>query len=326
MGAAVSNEESAVVLSGLDGAGKSALLRTARRGQTLPTVERNGVVYEVLTLEEGASAGLLVCDVTDAGGTGAWRFLQALEAVNGSGDSNALVHVIRASDQRAVSSLWELYSIVKSFRCAHMPVCVVIVSDHPHASAALTSLAAREALPPGASAHWPPDFRFEDLPAHPDPLREHQQDRARLDAELLKSPIRGVNETGVRSRSAAPEPWLSESHLGEDEHRAASHADGAPPTGLAGGAAHDGAAISRRWEADYRYVAEQCETQSHGFGVALDASDSPPLSALHSGPWLVLQMHSLEDAAAALAPFSWISSMLKRGVDGGDAQAEDVAP
>ena len=313
MGAAVSSEENAVVLSGLDGAGKSALLRTARRGQALPTVERSGVVYEVLTLE-GASADLLVCDVTDAGGTGAaWRFLQALEAVNGSGDSNALVHVIRASDQRAVSSLWELYSIVRSFRCAHMPVCVVIVSDDPHASTALTRLAAREALPPGASAHWPPDCRFEDTPS-----------RARLDAELLKSPIRGVDETGVRSRSAAPEPWLSESHLGEDEHLAASHTDGEPPAGLAG-AAHDGEAIFRRWEADHQYVAEQRETQSHGFGVALDASDSPPLSALHSGPWLVLQMHSLEDAAAALEPFSWISSMLKRGVDGGGAQAEDEA-
>ena len=63
MGAAVSSEENAVVLSGLDGAGKSALLRTTRRGQALPTVERSGVVYEVLTLE-GASADLLVCDVT----------------------------------------------------------------------------------------------------------------------------------------------------------------------------------------------------------------------------------------------------------------------
>jgi len=52
MGAALSRSEIVVVLSGLDGAGKSALLRTARDGQTLPIVERSGVIYEVMTLGE----------------------------------------------------------------------------------------------------------------------------------------------------------------------------------------------------------------------------------------------------------------------------------
>jgi hypothetical protein len=75
--------------------------------------------------------------VTAAGGTGAFHFLRALEAVSGSGDSHALVHVIRASDRRVHSSRWELYSIVRSFRCAYISVCVVVVRDDPQASPAL---------------------------------------------------------------------------------------------------------------------------------------------------------------------------------------------
>jgi hypothetical protein len=262
MGAAVSRAETAVVLSGLDGAGKSALLRTARDGQTLPLVERSGVIYEVMALgEDGAS--VQVCDVTATGGTGAFRFLRALEAVSGSGDSHALVHVIRASDRRVHSSLWELYSIVRSFRCAYIPVCVVVVRDDSQTSPALARLATREALPPGASSHWPPDCRFEGCPS------------TRLAANI---------------------------NLGEDEEHA-SHIDGAPLAEL--GVAAAGAGIFREWEADYRYVVEHLETQSHGFGVALDANDSPLLSALHCGPWLVLELDSLADVSAALEPFRW---------------------
>ena len=53
------------MLSGLDGAGKSALLRTARDGQTLPIVERSSVIYEVMTLGEDGrefTAHSQVCD------------------------------------------------------------------------------------------------------------------------------------------------------------------------------------------------------------------------------------------------------------------------
>ena len=226
--------------------------------------------------------------MTAAGGTGAFRFLRALEAVSGNGDSNALVHVIRASDRRVHSSLWELYSIVRSFRCAYIPVCVVVVRDDPQASPALAKLATREALPPGASSHWPPECRFQGCAS-----------------ELRNSPMRCMHESGMRSRCAAAEPWLSEGHLGEDDGHA-SHIDVAPLAELGGAAsAAEGAGIFREWEADYRYVAEHRETQSHGFGVALDAHDSPRLSEMHCGPWLVLELDSLADVSAALEPFRW---------------------
>lgn len=302
MGVAVSSVENVIVLSGLDGAGKSALLRTARDGQTLPIVERSGVIYEIVTLGDRGT-NVHVCDVTAAKGAGAFRFLRALEAVSGSGDSHALVHVIRASDRRAHSSLWELYSIVRSFRCAYMPVCVVVVRDDPLTSPALARLATREALPPGSSSHWPPDFRFEGCVVGSGGVVGCAQ--IRLDAELRKSPIRCVHETGMRSRCAAAEPWLSEGHLGEDDEHA-SHIDGALLAELGGAASEaDGDGIFRQWEADYRYLAEHRETQSHGFGVALDANDSPLLSALHCGPWLVLELDSLADVPAALEPFRW---------------------
>jgi GTPase Era involved in 16S rRNA processing len=148
-GSAASAQQGAVVITGNDGVGKSTLLATARRGQVLPTHEQDGCTFEVLSLDSGQ---ITVCDVgsssPSSSGTGAWMFLRALEA-NGTGDANAIVHVIRASDRRLWSSLWELYSIVKSFRCPHLPVCVVVLRDDA-TWPRIAALAEREALPPGS--------------------------------------------------------------------------------------------------------------------------------------------------------------------------------
>jgi len=279
--------------AGNDGVGKSALLSAAKRsigaadGDTKKS-ESSGCIYEMLALR---GTQLHVCDVT-ASGTGAYMFLRALEAF-GDGDGSALLHVIRASDRRLWSSLWELYSIVKSFRSPSMAVCVVVLRDDAAMWPALETLASREALPPGGTRVWPKHRRWAECTVGNQTSQKKDEGE---DSTTVKSPIRAGSV--VRSRGASS----TENFCGDLETQMEVHDD----TWIDAAFDWD----SEGLEEDRLHVATQGDTQSHGFGVVQNCFDSPPLETLHHGPWLVMPIDSLTDARDALMPFTWLASVL----------------
>ena len=41
------------------------------------------------------------------------------------------------------------------------------------------------------------------------------------------------------------------------------------------------------------------------------AAASPPLSSLHTGPWTVLPLDTLDSAADAMRPFAWVARQIE---------------
>jgi len=78
-----------------------------------------------------------------------------------AGNTAAVIFVLRASDTRLWSALWELYSIVRERDNAFIPVCVVVLMDKASNGterwSRMAEMAARECLPPGQTARWSPE-------------------------------------------------------------------------------------------------------------------------------------------------------------------------
>lgn len=226
------------------------------------------------------------------------------------------MYVSIASDRRLWSSLWELYSIVKSFRSPFMPVCVVVLCDDDTMWPALATLASRQALPPGGTRAWPPERRWADCTSLA-AATGLPQDQGQV-STTLKSPIRVASGSVVRSRGAgATEYYCGESEVRmevKDSNCSTSDSHSCQP--------HHCVDACFDWEGleeDRLHVAMHGETQSHGFGVVQDCSDSPPLETIHHGPWRVLPIDSLTNAQDALLAFTWLASVL-------DPQPEQSSP
>jgi len=155
-----------VVIAGNDNSGKTTLLYTAKFGEKfnrkliVPTVGYNGEFIEFPNSERDT----LSLEVYDLGGGSRMgpMFFKHME------DVEAIIYVIRVSDNRLVSALWELYILVK--RAANnnpdIPVCILLVIDD-HTSIEtfgnnkymkIKHLCEREALPPTRSKWESPNF------------------------------------------------------------------------------------------------------------------------------------------------------------------------
>lgn len=72
-------------------------------------------------------------------------------------DCHGIVHVVRTSDDRLFSSLWELYFLVRAAAVnglPHIPVCIVVFRDDEDGFEAVCRLAQRHQFPPRGSADW----------------------------------------------------------------------------------------------------------------------------------------------------------------------------
>lgn len=67
--------------------------------------------------------------------------------------ADAVLHVVRASDARLYSSLWELYLVIRLVP-PHVPVVVVVLNDDEESLAAACALAQRSELPPRNNLAW----------------------------------------------------------------------------------------------------------------------------------------------------------------------------
>ena len=136
-----------MLLAGADGAGKTLLRELAIRPE-LPSVRllsTVGVEHRILIMER-AQFGLELYDVGGDVGAGS----SILAVAHGM---QALVFVLKASDARLWTALWELTACVRARDNALLPVCVVIAIDGTDAESEaawplIARMAAREALPP----------------------------------------------------------------------------------------------------------------------------------------------------------------------------------
>ena len=148
-----------VLLAGNDAAGKSRLLQRVKLGDEAVVVTSPNVGVTTELLQPLENVGLEVFDAS-----GGCRFGPALLGMMRS--CTALVFVVRASDDRVYSAMWELYEIARAAD-ARTPVCVVVLTEsatrppseaRAGASAGrwslIAQLAARESLPPGGTANW----------------------------------------------------------------------------------------------------------------------------------------------------------------------------
>lgn len=135
------------VVAGNDNTGKTTLLYTARYGTTfnrkllVPTVGYN---MEVLKLGPGASLHdeMVVVDVGGGSRMGHFFFKHMT-------DANALLYVVRGSDMRFVSALWELYLLVRLNPDVHVSVMLCTdTSTDPDTARLMTRLLQPDALPP----------------------------------------------------------------------------------------------------------------------------------------------------------------------------------
>lgn len=263
--------ERKVLLSGNDSAGKTTLLYRAKTGEIIRTIPTIGFNDETLS----PCIGGPLLSVRDVGGGGRIGNLYLHYIC----DCNALVFVLRPTDPRLWSALWELYVIVRHAAQNGNPgiaVCVVIpinecadgscrtwecmqasTTDAEQAVSSYTviaRMAQRECLPPGGTRRWSQARRWcacDDGAAASAPTDE-------VDSEWLAS-------------------W-------EQDRRAA-----------AGRMA--GTVIARAL------------TSSHGIEMLHDAAASPPLAAVHHGPWVVLPIDMHARAGDAMLPFQWVARM-----------------
>lgn len=275
---------SRVALQGNDGAGKTFTLYRAVLGEqaSKTTVSTIGVNDELVRVPDVNFS----LDVFDAGGgiKAGGLFLNQAQGCQ------ALVFVVRATDGRLWSALWELHSALCANASVMLPVCVAVIRDEafptkigsgggdeigegdkgerwPH----IVRMAARECLPPGLTERWS------------EPRR-------------IGSPA-----------AAAAKPPCSE--------------EGAPADERARPSPDDEVWLSD-WEHDRRAVTAAGCTQSHGMPVS-DGSErwlkgqhgarpiGEPLSSWHKGPWVVLPIDPVHNAEDALKPFRWVSNALR---------------
>jgi len=142
-------EPRGAIITGNDGAGKSMLLLAAKYGEIIPTNPDNGYLDETLDLSRRRKLKCWAVGAT--GGDGHTLYTKCAKNL-----SKAVVHFVRASDRRLVSSLWELYKILQveaSAGPSTIPVCIVLMCDDP-AWGGMLELVTREALPPGGTPAW----------------------------------------------------------------------------------------------------------------------------------------------------------------------------
>lgn len=300
MGAAAS--ASRVVLAGNDGAGKTWLLTRAKLATTaqatahrLPggTIATIGVSHEHVR-PVAAHPHLEVLDVGGGCRSG-------LLFVNAATTADGLVFVLRATDARLYSALWELYAVgassatpptasatfnttrscTRQHRPAHSycttcptaaaldphsPVCVAIIVD--------TALPPWIGLPAGQAAGpagemWPHIAAFAAREALP---------------------------------PGGTDRW-------SDERRWAS-GSAAPPAAAPADACVDAECWLPEWEADRRGVLASASTSSHGCAAKAEPTASPPLSGIHTGTWVVLPIDPVGQPADAMQPFVLIAEAL----------------
>jgi len=155
-----------VVIAGNNNSGKTTLLYTAKFGENfnrkliVPTVGYNGEYIEFPNSERN----ILSLEVYDLGGGTRMgpMFFKYME------ETEAIIYVIRVSDNRLASALWELYILTKRAvnNNPNIPVCVVLIIDDPVSIEAIGNnkymkikqLCEREALPPTRSKWESTDF------------------------------------------------------------------------------------------------------------------------------------------------------------------------
>lgn len=144
------------LLTGNDGAGKTTLVATAcsANNEMATVVSTIGASTSNVRLPGRGGAELTVVDA-GAGCRGWGLILGQLKP------GMAVLHMIKASDQRLCSSLWELYTLAKSQ--PESPVIVVVVKDVAAGWETVVARAERSALPPCWSEEqvvppWADDF------------------------------------------------------------------------------------------------------------------------------------------------------------------------
>jgi len=158
-------EKFTIVIAGNNDVGKTTLLYSAKFGKKfnnkliVPTVGYNGEYIEIEKNKE-IKATLAVYDL--GGGTRMGPlFYKHMHVVDG------LVYVIRESDHRLVSSLWELYILLKQLpvESRNIPVCIIIFKDDNREDNddrynKIAGLSVKEALPPKKEKWFSKDYQI----------------------------------------------------------------------------------------------------------------------------------------------------------------------
>lgn len=261
----LSKPEHKVLIAGNDTSGKTTLLYRAKTGELVRTMATMG--FNVESLSPLGDDGPRVT-AWDVGGGSRFGPMYRHYVCDLAG----LVFVIRPTDPRMWSALWELYLLVKYAAQNGNPgiaVCVVVpvnecskedgsvetwqclqpptVSDAERtvsSYAAVTRLAERDCLPPGGTRRWSEARRW----------------RVCDDGD------------GAATADEVDGEWLP------------------------------------GWEADRQEVTDiSARTASHGMEVLHESSASPPLHTVHQGPWLVLPIDMHARATDAMLPFQWVA-------------------
>jgi hypothetical protein len=282
-----------VALLGNDGAGKTTLLERAvlERDAPVVTVSTNGIN------EQHVSVG---------GG------IRSIGMQLGMAETcQALVFVVRATDSRLWSALWELHAAVCARGSPMLPVCVAIITDSALALGrsggaadderwpSVAQMAARECLPPGGTARWSPARRnvtsktgadpdaAEALPPQGEPSGEAPAAEApAVEAQAVKSP---AVEAPEATNETDPDSWV------------------------------DGTRWLDAWEADRQEVLRTGRTASHGLpvsGVGANVRHGAwpldlPLASWHEGPWVVVPIDPINQFDDAKRPFRWVANELR---------------
>ena len=278
LGLRPSHPELNVLIAGNDCAGKTTLLYRAKTGELRCTVATIGSNVEMLDPLGDNGPQVTAWDVGGSRRIGN-IYLHYMCS------SAALVFVLRPSDPRVWSALWELYFLVQHAckngnpgiavcvvvpvnECAECGACLTWDSTQPaslteeqrtvSSFAAVARLAERECLPPGGTRRWSDARRW--------------------------CACEGGNETTTPADEVDSE-WLP-----------GWEADRLEVVGSQAAGSQDGHPASRPHR-----------TASHGIEVLLDPKASPPLATVHHGPWVVLPIDMHARAADALLPFQWVA-------------------
>ena len=263
-----------VLVAGADGSGKTTLLYAAKRGEIVTTIPTNGFNVETLQPFGLGPPPVVAWD------TGGGKKIGPLLYQHYATDCAGLVFVLRPTDPRIWSVLWELYHLVRHLRRdgaasgSQLAVCVVI-PIHDCDSSDGTCRVGRDGA---ESVRWPTLARL---------------------AERESLPPGGT------------ERWSTARRWGPSCEPAAA---------VAGGPEHVDAVWLAAWEADRRDVmhaaneAERWRTRPHGLHVPHEADASPPLARVHSGPWVVLpvDLRAERGVSDALRPFQWVAAHARR--------------
>ena len=278
-----------VLIAGNDSAGKTTLLYRAKTGELINTVATIGFNEESLSpLGNEGSPRIFARDIGGGCRIGS-LYLHHVVCCS------ALVFVIRPTDPRLWSALWELYVIVKHAAQNGNPgvaVCVVVPinecskedgscctreSGHSSSSSGSSSGASQASSALGSGAESRTTSSYAAV--------------AKM-AERESLPPGGSTQRWSRERR-----WA----LGEEQ-------DGAAAATVA-----DDEAVDREWLPGWEKERQAMVGRpghaltAHGMNAVHTPEESPQLATIHHGPWVVLPIDMHARAGDAMLPFQWIA-------------------